>query len=112
MLSILTGTGMGHFCILPPQERPEGKVLSSQIAFCAHTTRIENVSWRDVIAGSSAPISPIRNLCSQNQHETASTGKQIDSVRRPEALSQSLPSFRYRLSVVYRKSLNVSGADL
>ena len=108
MLSILTGTGMGHFCILPPQERPEGKVLSSQIAFCAHTTRIENVSWRDVIAGSSAPISPIRNLFSQSQLKKASTGKQIVMVWRPEVLSQSLPSLRYRLTFVYQKSLNVS----
>ena len=64
--------------------------------------------WRDVIAGSSAPISPNRNLFSQNQHETASAGKQIVMVGRPEALSQSLPSFRYRFSVVYKKSLNVS----
>ncbi len=64
--------------------------------------------WRDVIAGSSAPISPNRNLFSQNQHEIASTGKQIVMVGRPEVLSQSLPSFRYRLSVVYQKSLNVS----
>ena len=64
--------------------------------------------WRDVIAGSSAPISPIRNLFSQNQQEIASTGKQIVVVGRPEVLSQSLPNFRYRLSVVYEKSLNVS----
>ena len=66
--------------------------------------------WLDVIAGSSAPISPIRNLFSQNknQHEIASTGKQIVMVGRPEVLSQSLPSFRYRLSVVYQKSPNAS----
>ena len=64
--------------------------------------------WRDVIAGSSAPISPNQNLFSQNQQEIASTGKQIVVVGRPEVLSQSLPSFRYRLSVVYQKSLNVS----
>ena len=38
----------------------------------------------------------------------ASTGKQIVMVGRPELLSQSLPSFRYRLSVVHRKYLNVS----
>ena len=64
--------------------------------------------WRDVIAGSSAPILPNRNLFSQNQHEIASTGKQIVLVGRLEVLSQSLPSFRYRLFVVYQKSLNVS----
>ena len=64
--------------------------------------------WHDVMASSSAPISPIQNLFSQNQHEIASTGKQIVMVGRPEVLSQSLPSFRYRLSVVYQKSLNVS----
>ena len=65
--------------------------------------------WRDVIAGSSAPpIWPIRNLFSQNQYEIASTGKQIAMVERPEVLSQSLPSSRYRLSVAYQKSLNVS----
>ena len=63
---------------------------------------------RDVIAGSSAPISPIGNLFSQNQHEIASTGKQIVMVGRPEVLCQSLPSFRYRLSFVYQKFLNVS----
>ena len=64
--------------------------------------------WCDVIAGSSAPISSIQNLFSQNQHEIASTGKEIIMVGRPEVLSQSLPSFRYRLFVVYQKSLNVS----
>ena len=64
--------------------------------------------WRDVIAGSSAPISLFQKLFSQNQHEIASTGKQIAMIGRPEVLSQSLPSFRYRLSVVYQKSLNVS----
>ena len=63
--------------------------------------------WRDVISGSSASISPIQNLSSQNQHKIASTGKQIVMVWRPEVLSQSLPSFRYRLSFVYQKSLNV-----
>ena len=63
--------------------------------------------WRDVTAGSSAPISPIRNSFSQNQHKIASTGKQIVMVGRPEVLSQSLPSFRYRFSFIYQKSLNV-----
>ena len=48
--------------------------------------------WRDAIAGSSAPISPIRNLSSQNQHEIEGTSKQIVMVVRPEVLSQSLPS--------------------
>ena len=70
----------------------------------------------DVIAGSSASILPIQNLFSQNQDGIASTGKQIIMVERPEMLSQSLPSFRYRLCclseisrcVVYQKSLNVS----
>ena len=38
----------------------------------------------------------------------ASTGKQIVMVGRPELLSQFLPSFMYRLSVVHRKYLNVS----
>ena len=64
--------------------------------------------WHYFIAGSSAPISLIQNLFSQSQHEIASTGKQIVMVGRPEVLSQSLPSFRYRLSFVYQKSLNVS----
>ena len=67
--------------------------------------------WRDVITGSSVPISSIRNLFSPYQQEIASTGKQIVMVGRPEVLSQSLQSFRYRLSVlsvVYQKSLNVS----
>ena len=63
---------------------------------------------RGVIAGRSAPISPIRNLFSQNQYEIASTGKQIVMVGRSEVLSQSLPSFRYRLSVVYQRFLYVS----
>ena len=52
--------------------------------------------WRDIIAGSSAPISLIQNLFSQNQHEIARTGKEIVMVGRPEVLSQSLPSLRYR----------------
>ena len=64
--------------------------------------------WRDVIDGSAGPISPIRNLFSQNQHKIASTGKQIAMVGRPEVLSQSMPSFRCRLSLVYQKSLKVS----
>ena len=64
--------------------------------------------WHDIIAGSSTPISQIQNLFSQNQHKIASAGKQIGLVGRPEMLSQSLPSFRYRPSVVYQKSLNVS----
>ena len=54
--------------------------------------------WHDVIAGSSAPISPIQNLLGQNQHKIASTGRQIVMVGRPEVLSQSVLSFRYRLS--------------
>ena len=54
------------------------------------------------------PISLIWNLFSQNQQEIASTGKQIVMVGRPEVLSQSRPSFRCRLSVVYQKSSNVS----
>ena len=41
---LLTGLGKGYCCVLLPQIRPEGKVLSSQIAFCAHTTRTANVS--------------------------------------------------------------------
>ena len=74
----------------------------------AHTRRrLQMCRWRDVTAGSSAPISPIRNLFSQNQHEIASTGKQIVMAGRPTVLSQSLPSFRYRLSFIYQKSLNV-----
>ena len=40
--------------------------------------------WHAVIAGSSAPISPIQNLFSQNQHKIASTGKQIVMFGRPE----------------------------
>ena len=64
--------------------------------------------WCDIIANSSAPISQIQNLFSQNQHKIASTGKQIIMVGRPELLSRPLPSFRYKLSVVYQKSLNVS----
>ena len=44
MLSLLTGLAMGYCCILLPQIKPEGKVLSSQIEFCARTTRIANVS--------------------------------------------------------------------
>ena len=95
MLSLLTGLGKGYFCILLSQIRPEGKVLSSQIA---RTRRgLQMCRWRNVIAGSSAPISPNRNVSSQNQLEIASTGKQIVMVGRPEVLSQSVPSFRYRL---------------
>ena len=64
--------------------------------------------WRDIIAGNSAPISPNRNSFSQNQFEIASTCKSIVMVGRPELLSRSLLSFRYRLSVVHQRSLNVS----
>ena len=44
MLSLLIDQGKGYCCILLPQIRPEGKVLSSQIAFCAHTTWIASES--------------------------------------------------------------------
>ena len=44
ILSLLTGLGKGYCCVLLPQIKPEGKVLSSQIAFCAYTMRIANVS--------------------------------------------------------------------
>ena len=87
MLLLLTELGMGYCCILLPQITPE-----------AYTRRgLQMCRWCDIIASCSAPISPIRNLFSQNQHEIASTGKQIVTVGRPEVLSQSLPSFRYRL---------------
>ena len=42
-LSLLTGLEKGYGCILLIRIRPEGKVLSSEIVFCAHT-RIANVS--------------------------------------------------------------------
>ena len=42
-LSLLTGLGKGYCCVLLPQVRPDGKVLSSQIMFCTHTTRFANV---------------------------------------------------------------------
>ena len=44
MLSLLTGQGTEYCCMLLSQIRPKGKVLSSQSAFCAHMTRIANVS--------------------------------------------------------------------
>ena len=44
MLSLLTGLGKGYCYMLLPQIGPEGKVLSFQIAFCTHTTRIANVT--------------------------------------------------------------------
>ena len=75
----------------------------------AHTQQgLQMCCWRHVIAGSSAPILLIQNLFSQNQYEIFSTGKRIIMVGRPEVLSQSVPSFRFRLSVVDQKSLNVS----
>ena len=43
MLSLLAGLGKGYCRILLPQTRPEGKVLSSHFAYCAHTTRTANV---------------------------------------------------------------------
>ena len=48
LLSLFTGLGKGYCCRLLPQIWPGGKVLSSQIAFCAHSRRIANVSvaWR------------------------------------------------------------------
>ena len=64
--------------------------------------------WRDVIAGSSAPILLIQIFFySQNQDEVASICKQIIMAGRSEVLSQSLPSFKYRLFVFYQKSLIV-----
>ena len=43
-LSQLTGVGKGYCYILLPQLKPEGNVLSFQIAYCAHTTGIANLS--------------------------------------------------------------------
>ena len=106
-LSLLAGLGKGYCSILLPQIRSEGKILSSQVV-CHAQQGLQMCLWRDIIAGSSAPISLIQNLFSQNQYKIASTGKQIIMVGRPEVLSQTLPSSRYRLSVVYQKSLNVS----
>ena len=91
MLSLLTSLGKGYCCILLPQIRPAGKVLSSQIAFWALMMRIAMCLWHDVMAGGFAPIPPIQNLFSQNQLEIANTGKQIIMFGRPEVLSQSLP---------------------
>ena len=42
-----------------------------------------------------------------SQHEMPCTGKQIVMVGRHDVLSQSLPGFRYRLSIVRHISLNV-----
>ena len=61
MLSLLAGLETEYCCTLLPHIRLEGKVLSSHIAFCAHVTKLQMYRWRDVIAGSSAPILPIRN---------------------------------------------------
>ena len=44
VLSLLTGLGKGYCCVLLPQIRAEGKVLLSQIVFCAHKTGVANVS--------------------------------------------------------------------
>ena len=61
--------------------------------------------WHDVMASSSAPISPIQNLFSQNQHEIASTGKQIwlEDLKCYLSLCQVSGTD----SLVYQKSLNV-----
>ena len=110
MLSLLTGLGKGYCCKLLPQIRPELKVRFFRLKLhFAHTCQgLQRCQWCDIIGCSSASISPIQNLSSQNQYEIASTGKQIVMVGRSEVLSQSLPSFRYRLSVINQKSLNVS----
>ena len=79
-----------------------------KVGFARTRTGSQMCRWCDVVAGSSAPILPNRNLFSQNQHEIAGIGKQIIMVGRPEVLSQSLPSFSYKPSLVYQKSLNVS----
>ena len=55
-----------------------------------HTRRgLQICWWCDVIAGNSAPVSPIQNLFSQNQHKIASTGKHIVMIGRPKVLSVS-----------------------
>ena len=65
MVSLLTGLGKGYCCILLSQIRPEGKVFFRLKLRFAHTRRLQMCRWRDVTAGSSAPISPIRNLLRQ-----------------------------------------------
>ena len=56
-------------------DKTRGKFFRLKLRF-AHTRRLQMCWWRDAIAGSSSPISPVRNLFGQNQHEIASTGKQ------------------------------------
>ena len=68
--------------------------------------------WRDVIAGSSTPIPPIRNLFSQNQLEIASTGKQIVIAERREMLSQSLPMFQVQTLCCLTEVSKYIGAEL
>ena len=75
--------------------------LSSIIAICW---------WHCITA--LPPISLIQNLCDQNQCQIACTVKQFMVIGIPEVLSQSLPSFRHRLSVVYQKSQNAAEQNL
>ena len=66
VLSLITGLGKEYCCILLPQIRPDVEVFSSQTAFCENTRRgLQICRWRDVITGSSVPISANRNLLSQ-----------------------------------------------
>ena len=107
MLSLLTDLGKGYCCLLLPQIRPEGKVLSSQIAFCAHTTRLQMCRRRDVIAGSSAPISPIRIYSAKintKQQALANKSLWLEDLTCYFSLFQVSGAD----SFVYQKSLNVS----
>ena len=65
-----------------------------------HLSSIIAICWWHCITAV-PPISLIQNLCDQNQCQIACTVKQFMVIGIPEALSQSLPSFRHELSVVY-----------
>ena len=74
---LLTGIRNGYCCILLPHIRPESKFFRLKLRFVHTLQGLQMCQWCDVLAGSSAPISPIQNLFSQNQLEIASTGKKM-----------------------------------
>ena len=68
--------------------------------------------WHDVMAGGFAPIPPIQNLFSQNQHRIASTGKKIVMVERPEVFISVSAKFQVQTLCCLPEIAKCIGAEL
>ena len=68
MLSLLTGQGTEYCCMLLSQIRPEGKILSSQIVFCAHSTQFTGLTGR-------VAVEKMRHFPTQEMHSNVAADR-------------------------------------